>query len=408
MRRHKWFIFLTIVFLHSPAGYAKNCSSNFIPPGIIWTSSDCANQLKLGGRLLLDTAEFQDDKSLMDLYNEDRRFRLTLKGKLAKVWKLKASFEFSDPIVEYKEISVAYSGVENFRLRAGHFAPPLGLNLMSSSNKISFMERPMVSKAFDPDNRLGGDILIYNDNWTLNAALFGHNINEDTLTEEGGGAAIRGTFTPLMRDDLVFHLGGSFMYLTPDEILADPNKTGTETSTSFVRVRARPESHLMPRLVDTKKLYFVDHTETFGLELALAPGPFLLQGEYMRQNIDSTTNGDPSFDGFYISGSWVFNNAGKNRPYNRDEGVFEGIKPVHPLNFQGGGWGAWELATRFSSLDLNDGSIMGGHEQNTSLGVNWYPNKWIRLMVNHTWVNTDQSAGDIDMELTTGRLQITF
>ncbi len=45
-------------------------------------------------------------------------------------------------------------------------------------------------------------------------------------------------------------------------------------------------------------------------------------------------------------------------------------------------WGAWEVAARFSYLDLDDGSIRGGNLNDVTLGLNWYVSPRIRVMAN--------------------------
>jgi phosphate-selective porin len=45
--------------------------------------------------------------------------------------------------------------------------------------------------------------------------------------------------------------------------------------------------------------------------------------------------------------------------------------------------GAWELALRFSYVDLNDGNIRGGKERNCTIGINWYTRGKQRSMINY-------------------------
>ena len=62
-----------------------------------------------------------------------------------------------------------------------------------------------------------------------------------------------------------------------------------------------------------------------------------------------------------------------------------------------GGIGAWQLAMRFSSVDLNDKDITGGDAQNFSLGLNWFTTNNIRMSANYINVlDVNGGAGNGD------------
>jgi phosphate-selective porin OprO and OprP len=58
------------------------------------------------------------------------------------------------------------------------------------------------------------------------------------------------------------------------------------------------------------------------------------------------------------------------------------------------GWGAWEIAARYSYLDLNDGTglnrIQGGRMDGFSLALNWYLNTNLTCMFD--WVYDHREA----------------
>ena len=89
--------------------------------------------------------------------------------------------------------------------------------------------------------------------------------------------------------------------------------------------------------------------------------------------------GDPLFDGYYLSAGWFI--TGESRPYKFEDGVFDSVRPKSIVGR--GGIGAWELVARFSSTDLTDAKVVGGEEDNFTVGLNWYPIPNIRFMMDY-------------------------
>ena len=52
-----------------------------------------------------------------------------------------------------------------------------------------------------------------------------------------------------------------------------------------------------------------------------------------------------------------------------------------------GGWGAWEVALRYSFIDLDDSAISGGTLSDITFGLNWHPNPATRVMLNYVSAN---------------------
>ena len=98
--------------------------------------------------------------------------------------------------------------------------------------------------------------------------------------------------------------------------------------------------------------------------------------------------GAPSlnFDGGYAQVSYIL--TGEARTYNPSAGAYNAPKPNHPFSLAGGGWGAWEVAGRVSTVDLNDrlataAGIAGGRQTVYTAGLNWYVSSNIRFMLNY-------------------------
>ena len=137
-----------------------------------------------------------------------------------------------------------------------------------------------------------------------------------------------------------------------------------ESLTKTVAFDSRPESDVTTRkLVATGDITNVDSYTNIGVEVAIVKGPWSIQGEYIYTNVNrGDTNSDPQFHGFYTYLSWLI--TGESRPYSAINGEFGRIKPKN--NFGKGGSGAWEVAVRYSGLDLDDRGVNGGNENNVN------------------------------------------
>ena len=144
------------------------------------------------------------------------------------------------------------------------------------------------------------------------------------------------------------------------------------------RIRARPAVHISPRLVNTGWLEMTDRTTHFGGEAAAVFGPASVQGEYIFAGASNDTIDDPTFSSFYAQASFIL--TGEHRGYKG--GLMGGVKP--DKNFDGkGGPGAWEVAVRFSSIDLDDDMVSAGELRDITAGINWYLNPGTRVMFNY-------------------------
>lgn len=330
-------------------------------------SADGDFSLRLGGRLHADAAWFIDDNN--DALNDDssdyefRRARLFVSGRAFDDWRYRFEYDFAaDSDYKIKSAWIGYNGFKPVTLRAGNVLVPFSLEEMTSSNNITFMERAL-PKTFVPGYRVGALLNTHGDNWSAAAGLFDGKIQDGS--EDGWGAAARLTFAPVRSKRRLLHGGAAVEYREPDE----------------VRYAPRPESHLADRLVRTSTLHDVDNTITAGLEAAAVYNSFSLQGEYMQVSVErDNRRSDPDFNGWYVYGSWLV--TGENRRYNVKKGNFKQIRPRSE-------YGAWELAARYSAVDLEDSNVTGGEEKNITLGANWYLNRNIRFMANYVMTDAD-------------------
>jgi phosphate-selective porin OprO/OprP len=101
----------------------------------------------------------------------------------------------------------------------------------------------------------------------------------------------------------------------------------------------------------------------------------MLGPEYYFHQFSSPETGNPLFQGGEVAASYIF--TGESRPYSTVSGIY-GFVPVNKSFFEGGP-GAWELVLRFSSLELNGGTLTGGSFWRFTPMVNWYMSQNVRL-----------------------------
>jgi phosphate-selective porin OprO/OprP len=91
--------------------------------------------------------------------------------------------------------------------------------------------------------------------------------------------------------------------------------------------------------------------------------------------------GDVDFWGVYVEASWFL--TGEHKNYELGKGRFGRVKPKANFDPADGGWGAWEIAARYSYLDLDDRNIEGGVLWDVTAGLNWYLYPNFRWMLNY-------------------------
>ncbi|MDR3500261.1 MAG: porin [Parvibaculum sp.] len=357
-------------------------------PNFQTTSGDYS--FKVRGQIAVDAGVFNGRKGTVD-YNDGTdipRARLGVDGTFAKDWAYRLEADFSKASrddtttqseLDVKDAYVSYGGLgEKWKITVGQQKTPNTLERVNPSSDLLFVAVPTAVEAFTNRTTAGGDYKIgtavaYTDvNWTATAGIYGENLgaqggSTNTSKDEGWGPAARLTWAPINKNDEVLHLGVSGYYRT----------TGGRNS---IRFRSPAEVTIdSNRLVDTGTLTGINSYSFEGLELAGVYGPLFFQSEYLTTQVDRKVGSSLNFDGAYAEVAYAL--TGESRPYKA--GAFSRLKPSKPFDLNSGGWGAWELAGRYSTIDLTDGAFKGGKENNWSFGVNWYPNSFVRVLADY-------------------------
>ena len=319
------------------------------------------------GRLEVDVVNYGSGILSDDSGVAMRRFRLGLAGhvKFWQGWIYKVEMDLTDGESTLSDAYLAYRTQRWGTIRIGNQKVAQTLSGQTSSVSIPFMERPLPVLAFTLQRRLGIGWDTHLRKLGANITVFYKDPNENIGSS---GYAARFYFNPVRFRGDVVHVGASFMDLKLE---------------NDGRFRARPESNRTDiRLVDTGVRPDVKKQAAFGLELAGALGPLTIRSEFYSAGWSREFLEDTRFSGWYVEGSWFL--TGETANYR--DGKF--IRPVVK-----GARGAWEVALRLSSLDLNDKDVLGGTENNISLGLNWYSKTHWRFMGNLIKVKSEGPEG---------------
>lgn len=377
---------------------AESAESNVVfKGGPAFEAADGSWSFKVRGRIEADAA-FYDKRggnNPVDLNDgtELRRARIGVEGKFANdfLYRLEADFakasrSTNSQEIDVKDAYVAYTGIEGARITVGQHKTPNSLEQLIGSTDLVFAERPAAVDAFNNRMTAGGDMKAgvsvshAGENYTVTTGIFGTNFATERAAgaaqDEGWGVNGRATWAPIQEKGKVLHLGASGYWR---------NAGGQAPGGGNVNFQSGPEASTVDslRFVSTGNL--VAHTYTsYGAELGGVWGPLHAQAEYLTASVDQAGGlGNLHFDGGYVQFGYVL--TGESRNYRN--GIFTRVKPATPFSLSTGGMGAWEIAARFSTIDLNDGLVLGG-TQDTYAGVlNWYVNDYLRVGLNY--VNFD-------------------
>ena len=390
-----------------------------------------------GGRIDTDWVNWANSQDFggQQNYVEFRRLRLFAAGEGYGVYEYQLEVEFSpeleripsgnvEPLDFGVELKDAFLAVRDVPLlgyvMAGHFRTPIGLDERTSTRFNPFMERSLPTRLL-PGRELG--LAAFNSsprrNTTGSWGVFFDDLNEArrSIVDDNQGVRVIGRATWLPYYDeasggrCLLHTGIGASYNRP-------RKRNHPFINDFrpVRFTALPEINVGDDLIDTGPLDTNSYYVLNG-ELAWVRGSFSIQSELTWASLDQPLAAESTdLFGAYVFGSYFL--TGETRRYDRDFAVFRRVTPyenfwmVPTSRGVQRGWGAWELAYRWSHLNFGDVSLSAQRLNDLTLGLNWYWTPNTRLMFN--WIRTYAHSSPIGLEtdsegdIIAMRLQLDF
>ena len=329
--------------------------------GLQVESADKAFKFKLGGRIHADASFHSgddylgedDDGNTIPVEANDgteiRRARMRFEGVFYNDWLMRTEADFADDNIRVKDAFIQYLGLNKYvNITVGQQKQNFSRELQESSNDMMFTERSLMNILNNPtvDRAIGLNFETSGENYTAKLGIYGDSITParigvepeiDNAGDEGWDISSRLIYNPIIEKTKLIHLGVAGNYRTPDDTKDVAKSRGLKLAYETTNM-----SNL--DLVD-KSIKNVSDIKMLGLEAAGMYGPFSVGAEYTR--------------------SWIDRNNGDG-------------------NLELDGWGAWELAGRYSSADLNDGDFNGGELSNVTIALNWYINTNFRFIANYT------------------------
>lgn len=293
---------------------------------------------------------------------------------------------------------LAYTGFKNMKLSFGDVSMPYALEGNNSTQTIPFMERSLAVNSFSPDTGLGAKINAWNSCAAVTAAIAHNGDSTSTYGSDRLVTGARATFAPINSAGRVYHFGVTAIHQEIDQRGQTKALKDMGTYAQFKANAEMKNKQTTLSLLDTGRLR-AKSFQVYGLEAAVLMGPVLLQGDYLRNRVHGSgelhkdskiaqRNESYTFTGYHVQASYFL--TGEVRPYVLKSGKFGSVTPNSAAD------GAWEVATRYSHLDLNDKNLRGGKASSVTLALNYYFNKNIRVVTNFIRSDITPSAEVFD------------
>ena len=358
----------------------------------ILESANARNSIQLTGRMHLDYRDIDNDGLTLNTLGdadkdgasgasqyELRRARLGVKGKFAKYF----NYEVVGNLPGTATIDVAFLDFAKYdqaQLRVGKFKQPFGLEQLTSSNNIDFLERSFVDQTA-PGKKLGamlsGEL---RPGVTYAGSAYQMNDVENNAESEDMSYAGRGTlnFAELMGNkDAILHVGlagyNNSWSTRPSTSSGSSGGVSTSGTLFSYRTPGRGLNNIFRAQINgattvsgqsvLSDVAAAMDSKAYGVEGIAAFNSIKFQGEYTdgdykaRYN-DTVAQVDLDNKAYYGEVMWLLTGEKYSGAYKK--GTFSSIKPLKEFDLDNfSGMGAWELGLRYEAYDVSNGSISG-------------------------------------------------
>ncbi|MEO8601303.1 MAG: porin [bacterium] len=403
--------------------------------GFFLETADGNFKLQFGALTQVDWAITDPDQAVQKAFKingvgtgvEFRRARLSLAGTVYKIFDYKFEYDFAEQTggqPSFKDVYIGMSQIPYIQyLRVGHFKEPFSLEELTPDTYTTFQERATNNTFTQPTSNVSASGTDRNTGIAIYQTYF-----DQRLTVAAGGFRSTNNFGNGFGSDSPYDVTARLTGLPAYEVGDNLIHLGLSYSHRFrhyspgaqetLDFASRPESHLFPaNLVNTGQIP-ANGADIVNPEIAMVRGPLAIQAEYTWALVDESNlmctsatactlvnRANPTFDGGYIEASYFLTGESRASFYRTQFGHFERVIPINNFSVDGTHWGAWQVAARFSRLDLTSKSVDGGALDDITGGVNWYLNPLMKITMNYVWAHREEIG---DSNIVEGRFQLAF
>ncbi len=409
------------VYAGTPEKQAYNPEKAVFGPFPRWRSEDGNYNFGVGMVMQFDAGTYgqSDQGSQRQSINPDlnagvkaRRGILLASGLIHHdfiVFAAHDAFDTGDaPLDGLRSAVLAYRGFDPVWFMVGQQNIGSPLDAATFSSRRAFMEESMGSGAFGYATgvpALGASVMRRTKHNYVRLGVFGVPAKEIGGDSEGYGLHGRVTWAPIAERTRALHFGLAGYWRVPTVTRGEVG--GSESFSARPEMRIDDAKFLDTGTISRINDFYYTAFEFLGVYDSLA-----LQAEYQRVALNryngphDTAFQDLTFDGYYVQASYYLTGESPNY-YSRFATLWR-VQPFEEFDLATGGWGAFEVALRYSHLDLDDGAgdlvhggIRGGSADNITLGLNWYPTALTKVSINYVHADIDNqtdtglSEGDV-------------
>ena len=365
-------------------------------------SAKIGARIHFDGRYVIEEDDLTAAEQATNSTTSFRRARLSLTGK-AYGWEYEFENDFAGQSGTtgsgFRDMWIGNTFMGH-QVRFGQMKPYRGLEEMTSSNHITFMERPFLSGSGLYNGRQRQQGVFVDRSGKSGDMAYGYGISAYNLRSaatpatQGMGYNVRGYLTPINADGQVLHVGAS----TSIERNPLNGATPTQAPTNSIATRGTIIRDVLNAPISDNGL----SQDSYAIELGYTNGPFSTQVEYATAETGfAGTRKAETVDTGYVQASFFVTDH--SRKYDAKNGRFSSPSVT-------AGAGAIELKARYDMMENKDSNA---EAVQYTVGANYYINGNTRVMFEYvdgtaTAASPTNKGVERDASAIQTRLQFAF